>query len=49
MKLYNKEHTPLILIMLLCALLVISSNYIFIKRVAGDVQKQMIQNEYDKI
>jgi len=49
MKLYNKEHTPLILIMLLCALLVISSNYIFIKRVAGDIQKQMIQNEYDKI
>lgn len=49
MKLYNKEHTPLILIMLLCALLVIATNYIFIKRVTVDVQKQMTQNEYDKI
>lgn len=49
MKLYNKEHTPLILIMLLCSLLIIASNYIFIKKVTVDIGKQMTQNEYDKI
>lgn len=49
MKIYNNEQFSTILILLLCSVLIVSTNYIFTKQITRDVQKQLTQNEYDNI
>lgn len=47
MKTYNPKHLPKLLILLLCTALIISSNYIFIKKATLDIRNEMIEREYN--
>jgi hypothetical protein len=46
---YNKEHLPLIIIMLLCTALIIATNLMFSRQTAKEVPNQIKENQYTEI